>query len=86
MKYKVVYPFADLHDDSHIYRVGDEFPREGVMVKKERYEELASANNKIGRPLIVAAENEPVAPEVVEIPKSEEKPVKKASSAKKRTK
>ena len=52
--YKVIEFFLDLQDDSYAYSPGDKFPREGVIVSKERYEELASDKNKLGKPLIVA--------------------------------
>lgn len=52
--YRVIQKFADLHDDNYIYSPGDVFPREGVIVSKERYAELASKKNKIGMPLIEA--------------------------------
>ena len=54
MTYKVISFFLDLQDDSYAYSPGDTFPREGVIVKKERYEELASDRNKLGKPLIAA--------------------------------
>ena len=54
MTYKVIEYFYDLQDDNHVYEPGDKFPWEGVIVKKERYEELASDKNKLGKPLIVA--------------------------------
>jgi hypothetical protein len=53
--FRVVHAFADLTDNNHVYKVGDEFPREGAEVSKERAAELKSSNNKIGKPLIVAA-------------------------------
>lgn len=52
MGYKVIYRFSDLQDFRHIYNVGDIFPRHGVNVKQSRIDELASKNNKIGKPLI----------------------------------
>ena len=84
--YKVIYPFADLLDDSHIYKTGDEFPRQGVIVKPERYAELEGPNNKIGRPLIVAysAHVSLVGEEVDKTPNEDTKAVKKASTAKKK--
>lgn len=50
--YKVISSFADLHDDGHIYNVGDEFPRAGVIVNQTRLDELAGDTNKLGKPLI----------------------------------
>ena len=50
--YKVISQFADLTDNKYLYRAGDTFPRNGVSVSDERLQELASANNKAGKPLI----------------------------------
>lgn len=69
MSYKVISPFTDLQDGNHAYSVGDIFPREGVaMISEKRIAELASADNKQGRPLISNGETPKV--EV-----AEEKPV-----------
>ncbi len=92
-KYKVLYPFADLLDDSHIYRVGDEFPRRGVIVKPERYKELMGTGNKIGKPLIKEIETPVEKPQTARKASAKangedsiaenEKPVKKASTTRK---
>lgn len=50
--YKVIHEFLDLQDNSHYYGVGATFPRRGYKATEERLAELASANNKIGKPLI----------------------------------
>ena len=50
--YKVLLRFADLQDSSHVYEVGDAYPREGVKPSEERISELLGASNKIGAPLI----------------------------------
>lgn len=50
--YKVLHFFTDLTDNAHPYNVGDTFPREGVQVDEDRLKELASSNNRQGRPLI----------------------------------
>ena len=50
--YKVILRFADLQDSSHVYEVGDVYPREGVKPTQERISELLGASNKIGAPLI----------------------------------
>lgn len=50
--YKVIRFFTDLKDDSRPYNVGDIFPRKGLDVTQKRLDELASSNNKQGRPLI----------------------------------
>ena len=92
-KYKVLYPFADLLDDSHIYRVGDEFPRRGVIVKPERYKELMGTGNKIGKPLIKMVEAPAETPQEArkasakakggDSTAEKEKPVKKATTTRK---
>ena len=51
--YKVIHYFNDLQDDGYAYNVGDEFPHKGMVVTKERIEELAGSGNKQGVPLIV---------------------------------
>ena len=53
-RYKVVHKFKDLQDNGHIYNVGDTYPRHGVHAGKERIDELKTAKNKIGKPLIKA--------------------------------
>ncbi len=53
--YKVIKYFTDLQDDNHPYNVGDDYPREGLKVTKERIAELSSSNNKRGKPLITLA-------------------------------
>lgn len=54
--YKVIKLFADLHDNNHVYNVGDTFPREGITVTEGRIAELAGSNNKQGVPLIAKIE------------------------------
>ena len=71
--YKVIKFFTDLQDNNHPYEVGDTFPREDVSVNEGRIEELATANNKQGVPLIVKTE------EPAEVPA--EKPKKKSKKA-----
>ena len=53
--YKVIKHFTDLQDKNHPYYVGDDFPREGLKVTKERIAELSSSNNKRREPLIALA-------------------------------
>lgn len=62
--YKTVIEFADLQDHEHIYRVGDEFPRRGFSVSKERIHELASSANRRNVALIEEVPDEQ--PEPVE--------------------
>ena len=58
MSYKVIHPFRDLQDtgktfpDGRAYAIGDKFPATKRKVSEERLEELKSADNKIGKPLI----------------------------------
>lgn len=54
--FRVIAEFADLHDDNHVYRVGDKYPRTRKRVAKKRLDELMSSNNKIGIPLIEKVE------------------------------
>lgn len=53
-QYRVVHKFKDLEDNGYIYEVGDIYPRQGVIVSKERFAELKTDKNKIGKPLIKA--------------------------------
>ena len=84
MKYRVLKRFADLQDDNHIYEVGDEFPRQGVIVKKARYDELASDKNKLGTPLIIAEQGEklPSEGEAEDKPSEKKKPATRAKKKK----
>lgn len=76
MSYKVISPFTDLQDGNYAYSVGDIFPREGVaMVSDRRIAELASADNKQGRPLISNGKG------IVEVPKVEVAEEKEAPKA-----
>ena len=63
--YKVIHFFTDLQDNGHEYSVGDKFPRTGLTVSENRLKELATANNKQGKPLIEIISND----EVEETPK-----------------
>jgi len=68
--YTVIKHFTDLQDKNHPYYVGDDFPREGLKVTKERIAELSSANNKRREPLIALATSQD---EPKEEPKAEPK-------------
>lgn len=57
MGYKVIHYFTDLQDFNHPYKVGDSFPRLGLNVSEDRLKELASKNNKQGKPLIKKVED-----------------------------
>lgn len=52
MKYKVLRFFEDLQDDNYYYETGSIYPRDGLTPSQERINELASAENKQGIPLI----------------------------------
>ena len=58
MKYQVLVDFTDKEND-HVYREGDKYPYKG-RTKKARIEELLSANNMRGQPLICLIETEEV--------------------------
>ena len=58
MKYKVLVDFTD-KETKHVYRQGDKYPFKG-RTKKARIEELLSANNMRGQPLICVMEDEEV--------------------------
>jgi len=58
--YKVIKAFADLQDQKHVYKIGDEYPRKGYSPSGERVEELLSDKNKTGKPLIITEEPEPI--------------------------
>lgn len=50
--YRVLKFFTDLQDNNYAYNEGDTFPREGLVVSTDRFEELSSDKNKRGIPLI----------------------------------
>ena len=51
-KYLVIKQFKDLQDDGYKYGVGDEFPRPGLKVSKQRLEELSTNKNRRGVPVL----------------------------------
>ena len=67
MKFKVLRFFNDLQDENYYYETGSTYPRDGLTPSQERIDELASADNKQGIPLI-----EPI----IEQPKTAKKRVK----------
>jgi hypothetical protein len=83
--YKTVIEFADLQDHEHIYRVGDEFPRRGFSVSKERIHELASSANRRNVALIEKVEDKPETPEPTEIEQESEQPEVHKRGRKKKT-
>ena len=50
--YRAVMYFTDLTDNGHAYHTGDEFPRAGLKVSKERLEALSTSKNRRRIPLI----------------------------------
>ena len=53
MKYEVIHKFYDKQDkDKHVYNVGDIFPKANFEVNENRFKELLSNKNSIGKPLI----------------------------------
>lgn len=49
--YKVLHPFTD-REDGIVYKRGDTYPKGKRRVSKDRLEELMSAENALGKPLI----------------------------------
>lgn len=58
MSYKVICAFTDLQNHNHVYLVGDKFPHDNKIVSESRIRDLLSKNNKIGKPVIKAEEND----------------------------
>lgn len=54
MEYVVIEEFCDMQDGNRSYAKGDKFPRFIGIADEARLKELASSNNKLGRPLIKA--------------------------------
>lgn len=71
--YRVIVEFFDLSDKNHPYKVGDEYPRKGVQPSASRVNELLSAKNRLGKPLIA---------EEASAEEEEKKPTKKAKAKK----
>lgn len=74
MKYVVIKAFKDLQDNNYRYEEGETFPRNGITPSKARIDELASAKNRRGIPLIKEAEAQEEATEAE--PKPTPKPRK----------
>lgn len=84
--YKAIEMFTDLQDDNYKYEVGDEYPRLGLNPSLARIEELKSASNRQGVPLIeeiadLEADKESVEEVQAEEEKAEEKPKKAPKKA-----
>lgn len=75
--YKALTYFKDMKDNMHTYNPGDIFPREGLSVSDERIAELASANNRRGKPVIALVKEKKKKVEETEVAESEPKPKKK---------
>lgn len=55
--YVVLSNFRDLEDGGKSYKTGEQFPKPAnKKVSKKRLDELLSENNKVGRPVIKAAD------------------------------
>lgn len=54
--YRATRYFIDLKDGGHAYQKGDAFPFDGKKIPLERLEELSSAENRLGVPLIEKVE------------------------------
>lgn len=70
--YKVIKTFADLQDNGFRYDAGDIFPRKGLKVSDERFEELSTAKNRRHTPLIEKIEEEKSEPEAAAVEETEE--------------
>lgn len=83
--FRVVKLFTDLQDDNHKYEVGDEYPRLGLNPSLARIEELKSASNRQGVPLIEEiADLEADKESVEEVQAEEEKAEEKSKKAPKK--
>lgn len=59
MGYNVIRDFKDLKDKNKIYKRGDSYPKPAnKKVSDERIEQLTTKNNKQGRPVIEAIDEE----------------------------
>jgi len=75
--YKVLKAFTDLQDDNYVYLAGDVYPREGVLIKQDRLDALASKDNVRGEALIELVEEETAAKKAQEASETAEiQPVK----------
>lgn len=86
--YKVIKKFTDLKDNGYIYEVGDEYPRENLVVDKKRIGQLLGDKNRQKTPLIEEVKTKPIKEKDVEEPKEEveekeTKPKGRGSSKKK---
>ena len=63
--YKAVEYFTDLQDNGYAYNEGDIYPHEGYEPSEQRINELASSDNKRGKPVI---EEVKAASKMLEVP------------------
>lgn len=56
MTYRAAVDFIDLQDDNRLYKAGEAFPRPGLKVSAARLKELSTNANRMGYPLIAAAQ------------------------------
>ena len=82
-KCTVLIYFTDLQDNRYAYHAGDTFPREGLEVSDERIAELASSDNKRGKPLISVDD---IPEEPVSVPEEEPQDTKTDEKPSKSTK
>ncbi len=51
-QYRALINWRDIQDSDHEYRIGDAYPREGMLPSVARIKELSSSKNKAGQPCI----------------------------------
>lgn len=79
--FKAIINFTDLQDNGTAYKAGDVYPRKGYFPTEYRIKELATAENKLGKPVIRYIEDkiEPIQAELAEeVPKRKNRKPKKA--------
>lgn len=57
-KYEVLSDFIDVQDNDYLYKKGRKFPRGNKKVDEQRLEQLLSADNVVGEPLIKVIEED----------------------------
>lgn len=80
MRYVVIEAFCDMQDGDREYAPGDIYPKYQGLADEARIKELASAGNKLGRPLIKAIGVEKPKSVEPERPEKPEKPVESTES------
>lgn len=84
MEYRVKVAFTDLQDGNRHYKVGDAYPRNGMIVSKERLEALSTTKNKRRMELIEKVEE--LQPEAAQEKATEEEPKKEKKATRTRRK